>query len=491
MGRRHLALLHPHEVAVALVTEGAGLPCVEEPLGGRFEDPGAVPDYAGGGTGSLPAELAVSHLPVLTFLCCLGEIAGEDGVPTERLYLCEAFPGVQWQPERLAWWHDEGEGYAPPPGLLNLPGSLLAALRTALERLGREGGGGADGADGADGAPAAPRFDPLLWSRGEQAPQLPAFVQPGFTAVLAKALAASPLVRIGEGGSAEGEPLRQLRSWSLSSVWTSESYVLKLPHQVWSHEAAVTARLARLVPSHVAAVVASGTVTPQHPNTAPATWFLQERVTPTSDASEASPRLAAALALAELQRSCRGLEPELLALGLPDRGPESTAAALELVWLSPELAALDEDARRLLPKLDSLLRRKLEDLHRLGAPLLLCHGDLHLGNVIVAQRGAVIIDWTDASLAWPGVDLVNLLGFSEPHEETPVVLEAYLRALDGLLPAAVEPERLVRQGMELAHAFQAVSYATIEAFRPAEVRWEMEGVVRRLVSLMLRRWFQE
>lgn len=479
--RRHLALIHPHEPAVALRPDGAGLPCVEEPLSEKFENPGAVPDYAGGGAGALPPELAESVFPALTFLCCLGEVEGAEGVPTERLYLCEAFPDSRWQPELLAWWNAEG------PPLTGLPDALKAALHTALEC--RRGQGDSRRV-AEESARATPSFDPRLWARGGLSPLLPAFIQPGFTTELAASLAAEPerrpLVRIGERGGLEGEPLQQLRTWSLSSVWASESYVLKLPHPVWHHEAAVTKRLAELEPDHVAAVVASGTVS--LPEAAPTGWFLQERLTPASTADEAS-RVEVVLALAKLQRSCRGLETELLSAGLLDRGPAATAAALELVWRSPELDSLDERSRLLLPELDALLRQRFEELERLEPPLLLCHGDLHLGNVIAVERGVVIIDWTDASLSWPGVDLVNLIGFSRPHPETPEVLEAYACALDGLLPNGVEPERLIRQGMELAHAFQAVSYATIEAFRPAEVRWEMEGVVRELVSLMLARWF--
>ncbi|MBX3144233.1 MAG: aminoglycoside phosphotransferase family protein [Trueperaceae bacterium] len=466
--RRHIALLHPVEAAVALVEAGAGLPRVEEPLTERFEDSGAVPDYAGGGGGDVPRELA--HLPTLSFLCCLGEIPGQDDVPTERLYLCEAFPDTRWRPESLAW--------STMSDLPGLPTALVEPLRTALSWRER-----------AVSHASTPAFDPRLWARGGLSPVLPAFMQPGFTGALAASLAdhGAP-VRIGEGASGEGEPLRQLRSWSLSSVWTSESYVLKLAHPVWNHEGGGTKRLAELEPSHAAAVVAGGSVATS--GAAPVEWFLQERISPATDGGEAS-RVDVALALARLQRSCAGAQSELLALGLPDRGPGATAEALELVWRSPELNALDERSRGLLPELDALLRRKLAALEQMDVPLLLCHGDLHLGNVIAAERGAVIIDWTDASFSWPGVDLVYLIGFRDPLPETPEVLAAYAAALEGRLPEGVDPELLIRQGMELAHAFQAVSYATIEAFRPVEVRWEMDGVVRRLVSAMLERWFPE
>ncbi|MEM9033169.1 MAG: aminoglycoside phosphotransferase family protein [Actinomycetota bacterium] len=58
-----------------------------------------------------------------------------------------------------------------------------------------------------------------------------------------------------------------------------------------------------------------------------------------------------------------------------------------------------------------------------GAALL--HGDLHPGNVLMASRGPVVIDWFDASIGHPVVDivrsafLVRPTGHPEPREHLP------------------------------------------------------------------------
>jgi aminoglycoside phosphotransferase (APT) family kinase protein len=47
----------------------------------------------------------------------------------------------------------------------------------------------------------------------------------------------------------------------------------------------------------------------------------------------------------------------------------------------------------------------LAALERLDHGAQLCHGDIHPGNVLVADQGPVIIDWIDAASGSPAADL--------------------------------------------------------------------------------------
>jgi aminoglycoside phosphotransferase (APT) family kinase protein len=58
-----------------------------------------------------------------------------------------------------------------------------------------------------------------------------------------------------------------------------------------------------------------------------------------------------------------------------------------------------------LPAADG--RRILSVLDGLPAGRALCHGDLHPGNVLLADRGPVVIDWLDAGRGHPAADVAR------------------------------------------------------------------------------------
>lgn len=110
------------------------------------------------------------------------------------------------------------------------------------------------------------------------------------------------------------------------------------------------------------------------------------------------------------------------------------------------LAAQVEGASELDAALRQRLLRKLEQLPR-GARL--CHGDFHPGNVILAARGPVIIDWLDATAGNPAADVArtSVLAMGEVQKrETPWVGKvqlrlfhrAYLRHMGRLWPGMPE-----------------------------------------------------
>ena len=70
---------------------------------------------------------------------------------------------------------------------------------------------------------------------------------------------------------------------------------------------------------------------------------------------------------------------------------------------------------------------------------VVCHGDPHLGNVLLGEAGRLwLIDWDDAVLAPPELDLMLLLGGM--GEFGPVTADDTARLLDGYGPADLDPD---------------------------------------------------
>src|SRR5690606_37651267 len=136
----------------------------------------------------------------------------------------------------------------------------------------------------------------------------------------------------------------------------------------------------------------------------------------------------------------------------------------------------------------AFLRDRLSELHERGAPALLCHGDLHLGNVVEAAAGRqAIIDWTDAAFAWPGVDLLTLHGLEAgATEDCDELVAAYAQALtDELNLERDDSSELVTLGLSLAPIYHAISYARIQRNLPTSLRWVFRGSVPHLVRMQL------
>ena len=170
------------------------------------------------------------------------------------------------------------------------------------------------------------------------------------------------------------------------------------------------------------------------------------------------------------------------AAGAVDRSIDTVIGMLPELWGAPELAAALEPAEMdALPALDAHLRLRLSELAALAPDPLVTHGDLHLGNVVeVGDDSVRIIDWTDAAMSWPGVDVRALLPPASQPEEREAVLTAYEQAL------GPDHARAVRPGSELAVLFYALSYAKIDAFLPASTRWHFTGTTTRMVRHLLK-----
>lgn len=90
-----------------------------------------------------------------------------------------------------------------------------------------------------------------------------------------------------------------------------------------------------------------------------------------------------------------------------------------------------QEASRLSPELQ---RWALERLQRMSQGDRLCHGDFHPGNVILSDKGPVIIDWIDVTLGNPLADVAR----------TSVLAE-------GEVAAGRAASWLFRMGLRLAH----------------------------------------
>lgn len=101
-----------------------------------------------------------------------------------------------------------------------------------------------------------------------------------------------------------------------------------------------------------------------------------------------------------------------------------------------------------------LRRRALQHLQRMPQCDRLCHGDFHPGNVILSDKGPVIIDWIDVTLGNPLADVAR----------TSVLAE-------GELASGPSLSWLVRVGLRLAHREYVRHYFQERPGKEAYRRW--------------------
>jgi aminoglycoside phosphotransferase (APT) family kinase protein len=151
--------------------------------------------------------------------------------------------------------------------------------------------------------------------------------------------------------------------------------------------------------------------------------------------------------------------PNQLRLAL-DRGLQAWVERVEeLASLGCRRRGLD-DLRAEAPELAHLCDR-LEE-HEI--PDSLVHGDLHHGNMVVLDDHVAVIDWSDAAIGQPFLDLAPVLMIGE-------------RRRDALVDAYVEswPGENVRKAAAIAEVlgcvYQAISYREINAAFEPDDRW--------------------
>lgn len=148
-----------------------------------------------------------------------------------------------------------------------------------------------------------------------------------------------------------------------------------------------------------------------------------------------------------------------------------------------------------LPRLGAAAHR----LGECGVPDTLVHGDFLPGNVALAARGPVFLDWCEASVSHPFFSAVRFLESSwwdsRPVREQPDVV-ARLRAAYLEPWARYGPRATLVEAITLAAALQPLHHALtyrhlwhlLAADTPGACGWERRTVAARSAKRPLTRW---
>ncbi|MEA2547977.1 MAG: hypothetical protein QOE42_575 [Chloroflexota bacterium] len=130
-----------------------------------------------------------------------------------------------------------------------------------------------------------------------------------------------------------------------------------------------------------------------------------------------------------------------------------------------------ERAGRVLEALATAVAR----VESIGLPESVVHGDFHSGNAALVDDRVVIIDWSDAAISNPAIDLVTWVAWSggrqrEVDAATDGWVDAWSGAVDGEALHAVIDDVLI-----VGAAYQIVSYDGIGRNLEPATRYTMTG----------------
>jgi phosphotransferase family enzyme len=332
-----------------------------------------------------------------------------------------------------------------------------------------------ESADLADGLPAG--LGPLEPGEPEQDhPLRVPWARPGGPAAT---LAWADRV-LAERGRPRTGPAEQRRTWGLSGIWklptASGAVWCKQVPAYFRHEGPVIGWLERAAPGLGPELLGAERDR------------LMTVDIPDAEQWEPDPevRRESLARLLGVQSAAAGKVEELLGLGVPDRRAEplsrrirATAAA----WAGE----LDPGERSALEALLGSLPGRLAAIAECGVPDTLVHGDFHPGNVLVHEGRGTIIDWTDAQIAHPALDLAPfLVGLPEPER---AVLRAQWAAHWRAAVPGCEPERAADLFGPLSALAQATAYDMfIRESEPDERIWHAKYVVRWLRRALTPDW---
>jgi aminoglycoside phosphotransferase (APT) family kinase protein len=116
------------------------------------------------------------------------------------------------------------------------------------------------------------------------------------------------------------------------------------------------------------------------------------------------------------------------------------------------------------------------------------HGDFYFDNVAGSATRPVILDWSDACVGHPFVDLVQLQLYGDiPDRDWPDFLDGYLTSWSSALPLMALRDEAARVG-RVGHLFFAESYRRIQECQDPWSRWELAGFLAEHLRLFLRSW---
>ncbi|HET7703179.1 MAG TPA: aminoglycoside phosphotransferase family protein [Candidatus Limnocylindrales bacterium] len=183
-------------------------------------------------------------------------------------------------------------------------------------------------------------------------------------------------------------------------------------------------------------------------------------------------------AVVAIQASLAGDLDPFVAAGCPVRPIGDLAAALDAA-LGPG-GVVRSEVRVPVHRRERAVAATREAVARvatLGLPSTIVHGDFHPGNVGLVDERAVIIDWSDAAVSNPAVDLVTWLAWSRKEpEERKIAIDAWSAAWAATGSVEAAAVRAARDAiLVVGAAYQVVSYdGILRALEPA-TRYTMAG----------------
>jgi hypothetical protein len=250
-------------------------------------------------------------------------------------------------------------------------------------------------------------------------------------------------------------PVEMRRLWGISALaliphdagrvaWFKAVF----PH--FHHEPAVTRHLGRLVPGLVPPILATDV---------DEGWLLMEDAgAPLHDDDDAA-TLAAIDQLADAQEATRDRLDEFAALGVPRRPLVHLAEDLVAAMNEAEALGGEAVAPERLSVIASFVQERAAWLDALGMGEVLIHGDFHVGNLLTGSEGTRIIDWSDAAISHPVVDIGPWFGEVRPELRADG-WESWLSAWDRFGPVD-ELRANDSDAYAISCAYQVVSYAGI------------------------------
>ncbi|WP_219835574.1 aminoglycoside phosphotransferase family protein [Paenibacillus sp. R14(2021)] len=249
----------------------------------------------------------------------------------------------------------------------------------------------------------------------------------------------------------------QIKWWSLSCVLrltTTHGIVYfktNAQQPLFAQEPAFLTYLAGIFPSRVPIILASEPVNG---------WMLLADAGDKLNRDNVENKIELLRAFGDIQLEMVSRIEELIELGCADRRPEKLLSFVEpLVEDKLAVSELTPEELRDLRGHVPLIIEMCKRISTYALPSTLVHGDLHMGNAVISSKGITLIDWTDACIAHPFMDM--FLIFDESDETLRTELrDAYL----GLWSDYEPMHRLLELWSlcEVVHAIHhAVSYQSI------------------------------
>jgi len=187
--------------------------------------------------------------------------------------------------------------------------------------------------------------------------------------------------------------------------------------------------------------------------------------------------------LVQIQAEMVGRDGELRAVGVAHRPLRRLADDVAAAMTDPGAIEGPHVALTRLAEVVNWVRRQSDWLVGIGLPETLLHGDFHVFNVLERNGAPVIIDWSDAAISHPLLEIGPWFGHPKAPGDPDRAWSAWLDALSSIGPVdSLREER--ERVFALASAFQLVSYAGIVRNLEPANRYQLSDGVRDFWGLL-------